>query len=145
LKPHEEKQLQPAASIFKAYDIRGVVDETLTEPAVQSIGAALGIMIQRAGRHQCVVGRDGRLSGPRLIDALSSGLMSVGVDVIDIGQVPTPVVYYATVKTGCGTGVAVTGSHNPPQYNGLKMMVAGTTLWGETIQEIRNLIVSGEV
>ncbi len=137
--------MQLAASIFKAYDIRGIVDETLTESAVQSIGAALGIMIRQAGRHQCVVGRDGRLSGPRLVDALSNGLMSVGVDVIDIGMVPTPVVYYATVKTGCGTGVAVTGSHNPPQYNGLKMMVAGTTLWGETIQEIRRLIESGEV
>jgi phosphomannomutase / phosphoglucomutase len=123
-------------SIFKAYDIRGIVDKTLTEDAVADIGYALGGMIREAGRDTCVVGRDGRLSGPRLVSALSRGLMAAGIRVIDIGQVPTPVVYYATVKTGCGTGVAVTGSHNPPQYNGLKMMVAGTTLWGDAIQEI---------
>lgn len=136
--------MQPSASIFKAYDIRGVVDETLTDEVVTLIGAALGLLIQRAGKSECVVGRDGRLSGPRLVDALTAGLSSAGIDVIDIGQVPTPVVYYGTVKTGCGTGVAVTGSHNPPQYNGLKMMIAGVTLWGEAIQEIYNLIVSGD-
>jgi len=136
--------VQPSASIFKAYDIRGVVDETLTDEVVTLIGAALGLLIQRAGKSECVVGRDGRLSGPRLVDALTAGLSSAGIDVIDIGQVPTPVVYYGTVKTGCGTGVAVTGSHNPPQYNGLKMMIAGVTLWGEAIQEIYNLIVSGD-
>jgi phosphomannomutase/phosphoglucomutase len=135
--------LQASASIFKAYDIRGIVDDTLTEPVVQAIGAALGLCIRQAGKTSCVVGRDGRLSGPRLIDALAEGLMSVGVDVLDIGQVPTPVVYYATVKTGSGSGVAVTGSHNPPQYNGLKMMVAGATLWGESIQQLRESIVSG--
>lgn len=127
--------MQPAASIFKAYDIRGVVDETLTDEVVTLIGAALGLLIQRAGKSECVVGRDGRLSGPRLVDALATGLLSVGIDVIDIGQVPTPVVYYGTVKTGCGTGVAVTGSHNPPQYNGLKMMVAGATLWGKRFKK----------
>jgi len=131
--------------IFKAYDIRGIVDDTLTPATVEKIGAALGLLIQRAGEHRCVVGRDGRLSGPRLSSALSRGLRAVGIDVIDIGQVPTPVVYFATVQTGCGTGVAITGSHNPPQYNGLKMMVAGTTLWGERIQEIYQLIISGAV
>lgn len=132
----------PDPSIFKAYDIRGIVDETLTEPTVFQVGAALGAMIREAGRDACVVGRDGRLSGPRLVSALSQGLMSAGIRVIDVGQVPTPVVYYATVKTGCGTGVAVTGSHNPPQYNGLKMMVAGTTLWGDAIQQIYRRIHS---
>lgn len=136
--------MQPAASIFKAYDIRGIVGDTLTEPVVHAIGQALGVLIARAGKASCVVGRDGRLSGPVLIDALANGLMSCGIDVIDIGCVPTPVVYYATVQTGCGTGVAVTGSHNPPQYNGLKMMVDGVTLWGDAIIEIRNLIASGE-
>lgn len=138
---HPDQNHLPDRSIFKAYDIRGVVDETLTEPTVFQIGAALGEMIREAGREACVVGRDGRLSGPRLVNALSQGLMSAGIRVIDIGQVPTPVVYYATVKTGCGTGVAVTGSHNPPQYNGLKMMIAGTTLWGEKIQEIYQRVV----
>lgn len=135
--------MQASASIFKAYDIRGVVDDTLTEPVVQAVGAALGLQILQAGKQACVVGRDGRLSGPRLVDALAEGLMSVGVDVLDVGQVPTPVVYFATVKTGCGSGVAVTGSHNPPQYNGLKMMVAGATLWGDAIQLLRQTIVSG--
>ena len=133
-----------ASSIFKAYDVRGIVDDTLTEPAVQAIGAALGLLIHRRGRSVCVIGRDGRLSGPRLVDALAHGLMDAGIDVIDIGQVPTPVVYFATVKTECGTGVAVTGSHNPPQYNGLKMMVAGQTLWGDDIQLLHALIASGE-
>ncbi len=137
--------MQLARSIFKAYDIRGVVDDTLTEPVVRAIGAALGLLIHRRGRPVCVIGRDGRLSGPRLVDALATGLMDAGIDVIDIGQVPTPVVYFATVQTGCGTGVAVTGSHNPPQYNGLKMMVAGQTLWGEDIQELYALITSGQV
>lgn len=130
--------------IFKAYDIRGVVDDTLTEEAVRAIGQALAVVIRRVGESRCVVGRDGRLSGPRLVEALSQGLQSGGITVIDIGQVPTPVVYFATVQTGCGTGVAVTGSHNPPQYNGLKMMVAGATLWGEAIQELKALITSGQ-
>ncbi|MFZ9314053.1 MAG: phosphomannomutase/phosphoglucomutase [Burkholderiaceae bacterium] len=130
-------------AIFKAYDIRGVVDETLTEETVRRIGQALGQMIRRKGLHRCVVGRDGRLSGPRLQAALSEGLCSVGVDVIDIGSVPTPVVYFATHLLGTGTGVAITGSHNPPQYNGLKMMVAGATLAGEEIQALYQAIVSG--
>jgi len=135
----------PAVSpaIFKAYDIRGVVDETLTEETVQRIGQALGQMIRQKGLHRCVVGRDGRLSGPRLQAALSAGLCSVGVDVIDIGSVPTPVVYFATHLLGTGTGVAITGSHNPPQYNGLKMMVAGATLAGEEIQALYQAIVAG--
>jgi len=120
--------VQPAASIFKAYDIRGIVGETLTEPVVESIGLALGMMMAQAGKSSCVVGRDGRHSGPALVDALAKGLMTSGIDVIDVGQVPTPVVYFGTVSTSCGCGVAVTGSHNPPQYNGLKMMVAGITL-----------------
>ncbi len=136
--------MHPDRSIFKAYDIRGIVDQTLTESVAESIGAALGLMIHRQGGQSCVVGRDGRLSGPRLVDALARGLMAAGVDVIDLGMVPTPVVYFGTVKTGCGSGVAVTGSHNPPQYNGLKMMVAGVTLWGPAIQELYELIVSGE-
>ena len=82
------------------------------------------------------MGRDGRLSGPALARALSAGLCAAGVDVIDIGMVPTPLVYFATVLTGCGTGVAVTGSHNPPEYNGLKMMLGGATLHGEDIRDI---------
>ncbi|MBM3375230.1 MAG: phosphomannomutase/phosphoglucomutase [Betaproteobacteria bacterium] len=129
-------------AIFKAYDIRGVVDKTLTEDTVRRIGLALAEKIRGHGLHQCVVGRDGRLSGPRLQAALSEGLVSGGVDVIDIGCVPTPVVYFATHFLKTGTGVAITGSHNPPQYNGLKMMVAGSTLAGEEIQGLYQSIVA---
>ena len=132
------------ASIFKAYDIRGVVGQTLTEPVVHAIGQALGLLIRQKGLQRCVVGRDGRLSGPMLEEALCRGLLSTGVSVVRIGQVPTPVVYFATHLLETGTGVAITGSHNPPDYNGLKMMVAGTTLSGETIQGLYRSIASGE-
>ena len=132
------------SSIFKAYDIRGVVGQSLTEPVVYAIGQALGLLIRQKGLQRCVVGRDGRLSGPVLEQALSDGLLSAGVSVIRIGQVPTPVVYFATHLLETGTGVAITGSHNPPDYNGLKMMVAGTTLSGEAIQGLYRSIASGE-
>ncbi|MGA1063365.1 MAG: phosphomannomutase/phosphoglucomutase, partial [Burkholderiaceae bacterium] len=132
-------------SIFKAYDIRGVVDETLTDAAVEQIGQSLGRMMFMQGQARCVVGRDGRLSGERLAQALTAGLQAAGVDVIDIGMVPTPVVYFATHLLGTGTGVAITGSHNPPNYNGLKMMVAGVTLSGEAIQSLRTSIDEGLV
>jgi phosphomannomutase/phosphoglucomutase len=132
------------ASIFKAYDIRGIVDQTLTEPGVLAIGQALGLLMQQQGQTRCVVGRDGRLSGPRLVEALTTGLTQAGVDVIQIGMVPTPVVYFATHHLQTGTGVAITGSHNPPNYNGLKMMVAGTTLSGDAIQALYQSIVSGQ-
>ena len=97
-----------SAAIFKAYDIRGIVETALTEEAVSAIGLALGAKARARGIGQVVVGRDGRLSGPALARALSAGLCAAGVDVIDIGMVPTPLVYFATVLTGCGTGVAVT-------------------------------------
>ncbi|MEY4863543.1 MAG: hypothetical protein RLZ51_1638 [Pseudomonadota bacterium] len=135
------------ASIFKAYDIRGIVDGdpakvTLTDEAARQIGAALGRKAREAGIAAIVVGRDGRLSGPRLVAALSAGIRSAGTGVIDIGMVPTPVVYYATVLTGTGSGVAVTGSHNPPEYNGLKMMLGGRTLYGDEIQGLYRSIVA---
>jgi len=129
-----------SAAIFKAYDIRGIVETALTEEAVSAIGLALGAKARARGIGQVVVGRDGRLSGPALARALSAGLCAAGVDVIDIGMVPTPLVYFATVLTGCGTGVAVTGSHNPPDYNGFKMMLGGDTLAGEAIQELLAII-----
>ncbi|MBX3590971.1 MAG: phosphomannomutase/phosphoglucomutase [Burkholderiaceae bacterium] len=130
-------------SIFKAYDIRGVVDDTLTVDAVRAIGLALGTAARKAGMRETVVGRDGRLSGPKLVAALSDGFRAAGVDVIDIGMVPTPVVYYATYELGTGTGVAVTGSHNPPDYNGLKMVIAGDAIYGDAIQRLRESIESG--
>ena len=117
-----------APEIFKAYDIRGIVDKTLTEEAAELIGRGLGTLGAAKGVKRFVVGRDGRLSGPRLAAALTRGLNAAGMDVIDIGMVATPMVYFATYELGTGSGVMVTGSHNPPEYNGLKMMVAGDTL-----------------
>jgi phosphomannomutase/phosphoglucomutase len=132
-------------SIFKAYDIRGIVDETLTVEAVRAIGLALGAQARQAGARETVIGRDGRLSGPALSAALADGFRDAGIDVIDVGMVPTPVVYYATFELGTGTGVAVTGSHNPPDYNGLKMVIAGDAIYGEAIQRLRETIAAGSL
>ena len=129
--------------IFKAYDIRGVVDVTLTIEAVRAIGAAVGSTAAERGVTQVVVGRDGRLSGPQLSAALIEGIRSTGTGVIDIGMVPTPLLYFATHHLGTGTGVEITGSHNPPEYNGLKMMIAGETLHGDGIQALRQRIEQG--
>ena len=133
-----------APEIFKAYDIRGIVDRTLTEEAVERIGRALGTLALRKDAKRFVVGRDGRLSGPKLAAALARGINAAGVDVVDIGVVATPMVYFATYHFATGTGVMVTGSHNPPDYNGLKMMVAGETLASEAIQDLRRLVESGD-
>src|SRR5688572_18337723 len=134
-----------APEIFKAYDVRGIVDKTLTEAAAEQIGRALGTVGARKGLKKFVVGRDGRLSGPRLAAALTRGLNAAGMDVIDIGVVATPMVYFGTFHFETGSGVMVTGSHNPPEYNGLKMMVAGDTLSGDTIQELRKLIEGNQL
>jgi phosphomannomutase/phosphoglucomutase len=133
-----------APEIFKAYDIRGIVDKTLTEDAAEAIGRGLATTGRRKGVERFVVGRDGRLSGPRLAKALARGMTAAGVDVIDIGVVATPMVYFATYLFETGSGVMVTGSHNPPEYNGLKMMVAGETLAADAIQELRRLVERGE-
>jgi phosphomannomutase/phosphoglucomutase len=133
-----------APEIFKAYDIRGVVDRTLTEDAAEAIGRGLGTTAKAKGVSRFVIGRDGRLSGPRLAKALAKGLNAAGIDVVDIGVVATPMVYFATHLFKTGSGVMVTGSHNPPEYNGLKMMIAGDTLSGEAIQELRKLVESGK-
>lgn len=133
--------MQADASIFKAYDIRGIVDETLTEDVVCAVGKVLGTMALERGVDTFCIGRDGRLTGPRLSAALVEGVASTGIRVIDIGAVPTPVLYFATKHFGCGTGVAVTGSHNPPEYNGLKMMVAGVTLAAEDIQVVHRRVL----
>ncbi len=133
-----------APEIFKAYDIRGIVDRTLTEDAAEAIGRGLGTLGSRKGIKRFVVGRDGRLSGPKLSAALARGLAAAGMDVVDIGVVATPMVYFATHHFGTGSGVMVTGSHNPPEYNGLKMMVAGETLAAEAIQDLRKLVEAGD-
>ncbi|MEF8754635.1 MAG: phosphomannomutase/phosphoglucomutase [Accumulibacter sp.] len=126
--------------IFKAYDIRGIVGRTLTPAIVSRIGHGLGSLAVERGQRAIAVGRDGRLSGPQLAEALMAGIRMAGIDTIDVGCVPTPVVYFAAHELGCQSCVAVTGSHNPPDYNGLKMVVAGETLAGETIQGIRQRV-----
>lgn len=131
------------AEIFKAYDIRGIVGKSLTAAGVELIGKALGSLCHERGGKAIAVGRDGRLSGPELVAALTRGILSTGIDVHDVGMVPTPLVYYAAHQLGLGSAVAVTGSHNPPDYNGLKMVIAGVTLSGEEIQKLRQRIEAG--
>lgn len=130
----------PAPELFKAYDIRGIVDTVLTPEAVSAIGHALGSEAVARGQHAIAVGRDGRLSGPALAGALADGIRAAGVDVIEIGCVPTPLTYFAAEQLGCASCVSVTGSHNPPDYNGLKMVLGGQTLYGDMIQGLRRRI-----
>jgi phosphomannomutase/phosphoglucomutase len=134
----------PAPEIFKAYDIRGIVHTTLTAETVRQIGMALGTEAVARGVKSIVIGRDGRLSGPALAGALADGITSTGTDVIDIGRVPTPMTYFAAHELGTGSCVSVTGSHNPPEYNGLKMVLAGQTLYGNMIQDLRRRIASAD-
>ncbi|MBX3685511.1 MAG: phosphomannomutase/phosphoglucomutase [Rhodocyclaceae bacterium] len=135
----------PAAEIFKAYDIRGIVDTTLTASAVEAIGHALGSEARARNQQAIAVGRDGRLSGPELSGALAKGIRAAGVDVIDIGCVPTPLTYFAAYQLGADSCVSVTGSHNPPDYNGLKMVLGGQTLYGPMIQDLRRRIADGDL
>jgi phosphomannomutase/phosphoglucomutase len=128
------------AEIFRAYDIRGVVGRTLTTAIVREVGRALGSLGREKGAPTFAVCRDGRLSGPEFVDALAAGINAAGADVIDIGMAPTPLAYFAAHHLGCGSCVAVSGSHNPPDYNGLKMVVAGETLYGEAVQGLRERI-----
>jgi phosphomannomutase/phosphoglucomutase len=130
--------------IFKAYDIRGVVGRTLTPAIVRAVGQALGSLALERGRDTFVVGRDGRLSGPDLAAAVADGIRAAGANVIDVGMVATPMTYFAAHHLGTQTSVMVTGSHNPPDYNGLKMVVDGTTLSGEDIQKLRARIEAGQ-
>lgn len=127
--------------IFRAYDIRGLVETDLTPDCVQQIGYALGALYPHTP--PVVIARDGRRSSLALAEALGAGLLDSGRSVIDIGEVPTPVLYYATHVLGTGAGVMVTGSHNPPEYNGLKIMMGGKTLFGEALQAICQHIQEG--
>jgi phosphomannomutase / phosphoglucomutase len=133
------------AEIFRTYDIRGIVGRTLTADVVRDIGRALGSLGRERGAPKFAVCRDGRLSGPELANALMEGLASAGADVVDIGMGPTPLAYFAAHHLGCGSCVAVSGSHNPPDYNGLKMVVGGDTLYGDEIQALRQRIVDGKL
>ncbi|WEN15422.1 phosphomannomutase/phosphoglucomutase [Rhodanobacter sp. AS-Z3] len=130
-------------AIFRAYDIRGVVGKTLSREVARLLGQSIGSLMSEKGLREIVVGRDGRLSGPELSGALAEGLRAAGIDVIDIGAVPTPVVYYAAYRFNTGCAVAVTGSHNPPDYNGFKIVVGGETLSEGAIQDLYQRIASG--
>ena len=138
------------AEIFRAYDIRGIAGRSLSAALVREIGRALGTLARERGTPgrdrgapAFAVGRDGRLSGPELCAALMDGLNAAGADVIELGVVPTPVTYFAAHYLGCRSAVMLTGSHNPGDYNGLKMVVAGDTLAGEEIQGLRRSVESG--
>ncbi|CAN5277657.1 phosphomannomutase/phosphoglucomutase [soil metagenome] len=131
--------MQVAASIFKAYDIRGVVPATVTEEVAEGIGKAFGTLALAQGETAVAVGRDGRLSGPSLSAALMRGLSAVGIEVIDVGMVTTPMLYFAA-NTLCSSGIQVTGSHNPKDYNGFKMVMAGRAIYGDDIQAIRAMM-----
>jgi len=131
--------------LFKAYDIRGVVERNLTAEAAQAIGAALGSEALARSVAEIAVGRDGRLSGPWLRDALIAGIRSTGVNVVDVGLVATPMLYFATYHLKTTSGVEITGSHNPPEYNGLKIVLAGEALYGEGLQRLYRRIVAGEL
>jgi phosphomannomutase/phosphoglucomutase len=130
-------------SIFRAYDVRGVVGKTLSKEVAYALGQSIGMLMGEKGLREIVIGRDGRLSGPELAGALADGLRAAGIDVIDVGAVPTPVVYYAAYRFNTGCGVAVTGSHNPPDYNGFKIVVGGETLSEGAIQDLYQRIASG--
>ena len=131
--------------IFKAYDIRGIVGKTLTSEVVERIGRAIGSEALARDKREVVIGRDGRLSGPELSTALARGLRATGVNVIDVGQVATPMLYFATYHFNTLSGVMLTGSHNPPDYNGLKIMLVGETLAGDAIQALRARIEGGNL
>jgi phosphomannomutase / phosphoglucomutase len=131
--------------IFKAYDIRGIIGKTFTADVVRAVGCALGSLAQERGRDTIVVGRDGRLSGPALAAALADGIRSSGANVVDVGMVATPICYFAAYQLGTQCCAMVTGSHNPPDYNGLKMVVAGETLSGPDIQALRTRIEAGKL
>jgi phosphomannomutase / phosphoglucomutase len=132
-------------NIFRAYDIRGIVKTNLTEEVVYWIGRAFGSEAVALKQTRAVVGGDGRLSSPGLKAALAKGLQESGVDVIDIGAVPTPLLYYATHALNTGTGIMVTGSHNPPDYNGLKMVLAGETLAEDRIQQLKTRLDNNQL
>lgn len=136
---HVEQVLHP--SIFRAYDIRGVVGKTLTEEGIFLIGKAIGSLVREQGGTQISIARDGRLSGPILSKALCDGILAAGCDVIDLGMVPTPLLYFAAYFFEQRSGVMLTGSHNPPDYNGLKLVVNGVTIAEDGIKDLYKRII----
>lgn len=133
------------AGIFRAYDIRGIVGQTLTTDTAYWIGRAVGSESIAKGEPNVVVGRDGRLSGPDMVQSLTQGLLDSGCHVTDLGMVPTPVLYFATNVLEATSGVMVTGSHNPPDYNGFKIVIVGETLANERITQLHTRIISNDL
>ena len=140
-----ERASRLAARIFRAYDIRGIVGDTLTPEIVRWIGRAIGAEAHHRGVQTLVVGRDGRHSSPEMVASLVRGLRESGRDVVDIGRAPTPALYFAAEHLETGSGVMVTGSHNPPDYNGLKIVLAGETLHSDAIQDLRRRIEENDL
>ena len=139
--------MQVNASSFKAYDIRGIFGKTIDEAFAEHLGRAFGSEAVKAGERAVAVGRDGRLSGPSLVKALIKGLASTGLDVVDLGAVTTPMLYYVAAtrrRRGCRSGIMVTGSHNPKDYNGFKMVLAAKAIYGDDIQNLRRRMEAGD-
>ena len=141
--PGEQREF--SETVFRAYDIRGIYGETLDAGFAYELGRAVGSQVFERGEQQIAVGRDGRPSSQALADALIRGLIASGREVVDIGLVPTPVLYFAAVQLGSGCGVMVTGSHNPVEYNGFKLMIGGETPTAEQIRALRQRMMSGDV
>ena len=136
--------VQANPAIFREYDVRGVADRDLATDVVRALGRALGVFAAKKGERRAVIGRDCRTSSPRLRDALAEGLTQAGCDVLDVGLVPTPVLYFSTFHFDRPVGVMITGSHNPPDQNGLKLLVSKSALHGPEIQELRRMIEADE-
>lgn len=132
----------PLATIFRAYDIRGIITGELTVDTVYTIGLAFGSEAWERGERKVVVARDGRLSGPALLNALIAGISASGCEVVNVGMVPTPVLYFATYQLNIPNGIMLTGSHNPPDYNGLKMVMSGNVFAAQEIQNLYERMVS---
>ena len=130
--------------IFRQYDIRGIVDEDLTQETVELLGKGIGSYFRKNKSRKVALGRDCRLSSPLFAEALAKGLLSSGCQIVDLGIIPTPLLYFTMYQKKMEAGVIITGSHNPPNYNGFKMMVGEETLFGEAIKDIFTLIQSGD-
>jgi len=145
LKEAEHQPVELSREIFRAYDIRGVIDRTLDSGVARSVGQAIGTVTLERDAGPVVVARDGRLSGPYLMQGMIEGILSTGCDVLDIGAVPTGVLYFAAHEIAAGSGVMITGSHNPPDYNGFKIMVGGDALYGDGIADLYQRITEGRL
>ena len=130
--------------IFREYDVRGVVEKDLTPDTVRTLGKGFGTYAYRKGVRTVMLGRDCRLSSPEFRDAMAEGFSSTGLSVMDVGICPSPLLYFSIIRFGADGGVMITGSHNPPEFNGFKLCVGPSTLYGEKIQEVRNIIGRGD-